>query len=282
MIEDDNLSGPASDDASGPVNQSEANGSAQAMPETKKDSLPDTGAGEDAAKPESDDASAKDASGKPNGTQRNKEKLARAEDRARAAEDRAAALQAKLAEAERRAIPKLEDFPDWDAHQAATQSEVIDRTLTKREAESAAQEAKEARQALLAEAVEAHKAREAEARQRVPDYDAKLAAYKGPMPSEFVQELMFQSDKSELFLLHIADRPELVRDLNRLPPVEAARRIGQIEARLSYPTPKTATNAPAPMGTLKGAASATVDPAKMSFAEFKAYREKGGTITPRT
>lgn len=279
MIEDDNLNGPASDIASDAVNPSEADRAAQAATEAKKDSQPDTTAGDDAAKPQGDDASAKSASDKPNGTQRNKEKLARAEDRARAAEMRAAELAAKLADAKKRAIPKLEDFPDWDAHQVATQSEVIDRALTKREAELAAQEAEQARQSLRAEAFEAHKARETEARERLPDYDAKLAAYRGPMPSEGVQELIFQSDKSELFLLHIADRPELVRDLNRLPPVEAARRIGQIEARLSYPTPKTATNAPAPMGALKGGASATPDPSKMSFVEFKAWRESGGTIS---
>jgi hypothetical protein len=279
MIEDDNLNGIAGEPAGDTVNPSEANEATKVATEAKKDSQPDTKAGDDAANPEGDGAGEPAGDKKPSGAQRNKEKLARAEDRARAAEERAAALQAKLAEVEKRAIPKLEDFPDWDAHQAATQSEVIDRTLTKREAEFAAQEAKEARQALIAEAVAAHRAREAEARQRIPDYDAKLAEYRGPMPSDFVQELMFQSDKSELFLLHIAKDADLVRDLNRMPPVEAARRIGQIEARLSYPTPKTATNAPPPMGTLKGAASATPDPSKMNFLEFKAYRESGGTIT---
>ncbi len=62
-------------------------------------------------------------------------------------------------------------------------------------------------------------------------------------------------------------------------PVEQARAIGRIEASLHAPKPRTETQAPPPIAPVKGSGGApTKDPAKMSYAEFKAYRDAGGKL----
>jgi hypothetical protein len=160
-------------------------------------------------------------------------------------------LQARIAQLERAAAtpaqtetpPKLEDYPDWDSHQLALMKF------------AAKQELDLAKEAASADLVEAHKERLQEARQKIPDYDKVLKSYSGPDAEGHIAEILIASEKSDLLAYHLASRPALVRDLNDLTPVEAARRIGQIEARLSYPQPKTQSNAPPPLNGIKGASN---------------------------
>ena len=82
-------------------------------------------------------------------------------------------------------------------------------------------------------------------------------------------------------LYHLGQNRALAAQIAKLPLAEAARAIGRIEASLQAPKPRTETQAPNPIAPVRGSVGATRDPAKMSFAEFKAFRESGGTVRPR-
>lgn len=269
MLEDDNLNPVAGEPAGDVTNPSEE--AAAAAPEKDTKATPtEEGAGEKDTPDAGEDAGEKRKSGSARKTERIRE------------------LEAKLAELEQRvkapepeAPPKLEDYPDWDAHQRAVARFEARQEYREQSQQQAKSELTEARQAMLRETVEAHQSRVIEARERIPDFDKTLKAFRDAghqPPSPEVYSFILESEKSPLLEVHLATRPELVRELNNLNPVAAARRIGQIEARLSYPAPKTQSAAPAPMGAVKGGASPQKDPSSLSYAEFKAFREKGGTI----
>lgn len=200
---------------------------------------------------------------------------ARKAERIRELEARIAELEQRTKTVEPDAPPKLEDFPDWDTHQVALAKYAAKQAVQEATRSTAETELSAAREAIIKEAVTAHQERAKEARDRIPDYDKILASYSGPQPSDVVAGEILTSDKSELLALHFATRPELVRELNNLSPTAAARRIGQIEARLSYPSPKTQSSAPPPVGAVKGGASPQKDPGEMSFDEYRRFRMGG-------
>jgi hypothetical protein len=260
MIEDDNLTADAGVETLVEANEP-SEGAAKAASEKDTTSPPTE---EGAAKDETADAG-DDAGDKP----KKQSGSARKAERIRELEARIAELEHRTKSVEPDAPPKLDDFPDWDTHQVALAKYAAKQAVQEATRSTAETELAEARQAVMREAISAHLEREKEARERIPDYDKKLKSYTGPAPRGDLAALMIESDKSALLAIHLADRPELVRELNNLPPTAAARRIGQIEARLSYSAPKTASNAPPPVGALKGGASASKDPASMSHDELK-------------
>jgi hypothetical protein len=271
MTEDDNLNAIAGEGAGENVQTSEAK--AQAVADKDETAL-------------SDDKSAENEGGEPAGEDAG-EKPRKQSGSARKAE-RIRELEAKVAELESRgvkpgdqaAMPKLEDFPDWDSHQAALIKYAAREAIKEAAKATTDEDLQEARKSLFQEQLDSHNLRMAEARQRIPDYDKALAEYRdkgNPAPTFAVEAIVLESDKSELLAYHFATRPELVRELNRMNPIAAARRIGQIESRLSYAQPKKQTDAPPPVSGLRGGASPSKDPATMGHDEFKAMfaRKKG-------
>lgn len=260
MIEDDNLTAVAGETAGDVVNPSEDAAKAASEKDITSPPTEEGGAKEATAE------AGEDAGDKPkklSGSARKAERIRELETRIAELEQRSNAAP----EADK--PPKFEDFPDWDAYEQARTQHAVKMALKEAGKANAASELDSAKAEFVREAVEAHKMRTAEARQRIPDYDKTLASYAGPAPTDALATMIVESDKSELLALHFASRPELVRELNQMSPTAAARRVGQIEARLSYPTAKTASNAPPPVGALKGGASPTRDPSNMSHDEFK-------------
>lgn len=215
---------------------------------------------------------------------------------ARIAEERDA-LAARLAsiEAQREKVlqaakaqkePTEADYPDPFDLQTARMLWGVEQKLMSRDANQVDEAAKAVKsqvenlnQQESAAIAEAWAAQVAEAKTRYSDFE-KVAHF-APISDE-VARMVATSDVGADVAYYLGQNHALARSISAMHPVEAARAIGRIEATLTLPKPRTETNAPAPINPVRGSAGAGRDPAKMSYAEFKAYRERGGTIGPRS
>lgn len=203
-----------------------------------------------------------------------------ANDRARKAEELAERLKAKA-----KAPPPIEDeFPDpfefgsEKAFHRRDQREAEGEAIKAGEVATAAKREAEEIQARERAVIEqSWTAQLAEASTRYADFDAVALSVDVPLSDDMVY-LIKTSDSGTDVAYHLGKNHELAAQIAKMNTVEAARAIGWIEASLKQPKPRTATNAPDPINPVRGSAGASRDPSKMSFAEFKAYREAGGTI----
>lgn len=118
----------------------------------------------------------------------------------------------------------------------------------------------------------------AEAKERFPDFEAKVYG-EGAVFSDAMADAIQTSEMGAEVAYHLAsNRDEALRIAQMTP--EAARRAiyrleGRLEASPAAQQPKT--KAPPPIEPISGAgASSTVDPSKMSMAEYRAWRMGGG------
>lgn len=115
-----------------------------------------------------------------------------------------------------------------------------------------------------------------EARTRYADFDQVIAvAQRADVVSPDLSLMILESDAPHDLAYHLGKNPEEARRLSAMHPVAAARELGRIEARLSSPKPKSTTSAPDPITPVRGTASGTRNPDKMSPAEWRAAREAG-------
>lgn len=127
--------------------------------------------------------------------------------------------------------------------------------------------------------VSAHKEREAEFAKKVPDY-FEIAHY-API-TESMAEIVMDSDISAELAYHLGKNRQVALNLSRLSPLQQAREIGRIEAKLAAkPTPAAVSNAPPPAPRLDNAGnpggSAKPDAPesdKLSDAEWSRLRNK--------
>ena len=208
--------------------------------------------------------------------------------KAKAAEDRLA----RITEAQRSTKPPAEkDFDDhfeYVAARAVWQSRQFD---AERDATAAATEVEQARRqadavrdreaALLEQNWQAQRA---EAVTRYADFDQVIGqpdlfpASRNGVPVA-LPSLIQASDMAGDLAYHIASDRALHDALVSMTPVEAAREIGRLEARLSLPQSRKATSAPDPISPVRGGTSASAkDPTKMTADEYNAWREAGGTF----
>lgn len=185
------------------------------------------------------------------------------------------------------AEPTDADFPDPLELSAARAIWKQDQRRAERFAKEAEKEADAARkQAEDLNKQERHALRQSfeaqveDAKSRYADYDAVARAPDVPV-SDVMADLIITSDVGPDVLYHLGQNRALAAQIAKMPLAEAARAIGRIEASLQTPKPRTETQAPTPIAPVRGSVGATRDPAKMSFAEFKAFREGGGTVRPR-
>lgn len=127
--------------------------------------------------------------------------------------------------------------------------------------------------------ITAHKEREAEFAKKVPDY-FEVAHY-API-TESMAEIVMESDMSAELAYHLGKNRQVALNLARLTPIQQAREIGRIEAKLAAkPTPAATSNAPPPAPRLGGAADAgtaakpdSPDSDKLSDAEWVRRRNQ--------
>jgi hypothetical protein len=203
-----------------------------------------------------------------------------------ASKQRIAELEAKLVKvADPAAIgaePQEVDFQDYAKYIAALTDWQIKKSLAAREKQQATEETdavksqaaalQQQEQSLLWNNWDTQKT---EAKGRYGDFDQVIQGGTFPDGSALL-DMILRSDSPADLAYHVAQDKALNVRLLQMPPVEAARLVGRLEATISLPKPRTTSTAPEPISPLKGAgASATRDPAKMSYEEYKAARRSG-------
>lgn len=92
-------------------------------------------------------------------------------------------------------------------------------------------------------------------------------------PTPFIEAVLDADDPAAL-LKHLGDNPDEAEDFADLTPSQLGRRLAKLEDKLKQ-APKKTSAAPTPLKPVGGStAGAEPDPSKMTFAEFKAWREK--------
>lgn len=179
---------------------------------------------------------------------------------------------ARAVEAEIGAPPKEEDFKgDYLAYERALTAYETEKRIVSREVKARAAQSQTLAQERMAERVEAlHEAQDV-ARKAIPDFDKVVSAAEGVSVAPHVGEQILDSDKAALLQYHFAKNPKALDALNRASPLDVAKEIGRLEARLSLPKPQTATKAPAPIAPVKGSAAPRSEDAEINSFLSKTY-----------
>ena len=165
--------------------------------------------------------------------------------------------------------PQEKDFDDYLTYDREHTAWLIDKRQTTRDIERHYRAAQEERGRRLAEAAEQHKERVADFRTRngeesAKDFDTVMLKAKDLAVAPHVEEMILESGKSAHLQYFFARNPQRLDKINRMSERDAAREMGQIEARLSLPQPKTRTAAPPPARTPKGGAAPTSQEAELN------------------
>jgi hypothetical protein len=186
-----------------------------------------------------------------------------------------AALAAINANGTTNAEPKESDFTDWsdfiaakavwasEKHHATRQTTAMQAERDSMRAESAAM-----RQAAWSEQVETAKATYT---------DFEKVAYDPSTPiNEAMKEVIMSSDQgADLAYFLGSNRSEAAR-IARMPPLEAARAMGRIEAKISAPPARTSTKAPAPIRPVNPrGGTAEASPDRMTPAQYEKWWAAG-------
>ena len=222
-----------------------------------------------------------------------------AKKRAEAAQAEAERLkaEAEARAAERPVVPKAEDdpapdrdqFDDPDQYEAAMRSHAA-RAEIRKANEAADAEAKKGREAQAKKQEEErakrvneqvatlHKTfneRVAKAKPDIPDYDEKVTNNEKLI---LRNDVFFTIEKSEMapyLLHHLATNPEEAESLNKLDPIEAAIRLGEIQAEIRIarkPKPSNAKPPHKPLG--QGASPERKTPDEETMDEFAQRRAR--------
>jgi hypothetical protein len=172
--------------------------------------------------------------------------------------------------------PQEKDFDDyltWDRERTAW---LLDKRQMTRETERGIKAAQEERARRMADNVEAHQERVEAFRTRngeesAKEFDAVMAKARDMRVSPVLEELILESGNSAHLQYFFARNPQRLDKVNRMSERDAAREIGQIEARLSLPQSKTKTTAPKPVRPPKGGAAPASQEAELTNWLKKKY-----------
>ena len=166
--------------------------------------------------------------------------------------------------------PTLEQF-DFD--QERYLEALTDYRITQKENEAKQAQAREAAQ----QQAVTFKERESAFVAEHPDYYD--VAYTAPINySEAMLEAIRESDVAPAIAYHLAQNLDTAAEISRMSPFGAAKAIGRIEAQLSAPAspsqPRTVPKAPAPVATLRPAATIKKDLESLSMEDYAAERNR--------
>jgi hypothetical protein len=216
--------------------------------------------------------------------QRLKDRADRAERRLAELETQGRAPAADDADAIRREVdkrvgapPKQEDFSDVFAFEREATAYLADRRAVEREVKREAEHAQASRETARREAGADYRESIEAFFKEVPDA-REVIAKGGDIPTTpHVEELIIGSTDAARLTYHLCKNPALVRELNALSPIDAARRVGQIEASLARPPQTRTTRAPAPVTSPKGGAAPKPSPESAeSMDDYVAARRAQG------
>lgn len=168
--------------------------------------------------------------------------------------------------------PKEADFEDYNEFVAAKAVYTYRKADGEAKAEAAKAEAEAAAEADNSVIDEDWREEVQRAKARMPDFEQ--VAFSAPI-SDAVADLVMSSDMAADVAYHLGKNHDEARRISQLSQVDAARELGRLEAKLSTPPPKPkTTKAPPPIEPVQGGAG-NVDPAKMDFATYEAWRNAG-------
>lgn len=164
--------------------------------------------------------------------------------------------------------PKLEDFNyDQQAYEDARLAFNTEQAVSKAVRETRKEDLESKQREARAELVEEFNEGVTAIKDRITDYHQVMDSCKVDLRKD-VADLILSSEKGpHLAYEHAKNNGAKLREIQSLPPVEAARAIGRIEARLSLPQPKKQTQAPAPIKPPVGGASPSRDPLSLAKGE---------------
>ncbi|MCW5676288.1 MAG: hypothetical protein KIT15_17065 [Xanthobacteraceae bacterium] len=164
--------------------------------------------------------------------------------------------------------PKLEDFNyDQQAYEDARLEYNTQHAVTKALSETRKQENETRLREARAELVEEFSEGVTAIKDRIADYDQVMDSCKIDLRKD-IGDLILSSDKGPHLAYELAkNNGAKLREIQSLPPNEAARAIGRIEARLSLPQPKKQTQAPTPIKPPVGGAAPSRDIASLAKSE---------------
>jgi len=225
--------------------------------------------------PGADDTS--DKSAKPNGAQKRIDELTwhrRNLERDRDYWREIALRQPEAKAPEPTAVKKLADF-DFDEDKFAAY--VADVAAEKAAAKIAERQSKEQRETSRKDNQSKFRASEAKLREEVEDYED--VAYTAPI-HDHVAELVMAMDEGPRIAYYLGKNPETAARLSALPPLDAAKELGRIDARLAFEreqakAQRPVSRAPPPPPKIEATEPAVdKDPGTMSDAEFAKWRRR--------
>ena len=172
--------------------------------------------------------------------------------------------------------PQEKDFDNYLDYDREKTAWTLEKRQATRQVKQAIRVGDQERQQRAAENLEAHRERVELFRTRngeesAKDFDAVMAKAKYLPVSPVVEELILESGKSAHLQYFFARNPQRLDKINSMSERNAAREIGQIEARLSLPQARTRTAAPPPRQAPRGGASPASQDAELNAWLKKSY-----------
>lgn len=175
--------------------------------------------------------------------------------------------------------PKEEDFQDYAEYQAAYAAHKSMQAFDARQRQEIEEEVKtrqgqldELQQQQQREVAENWNAQVADAKTRYADFEQVAQAPDLPI-NQTMGQIITSSDKGADIAYYLGTHKAEAAQIARMQPLDAARALGAIEARVSLPKPKTTTETPDPIDPVTPKASAKAkDPSKMTMAEYRKWR----------
>lgn len=185
--------------------------------------------------------------------------------------------------------PKEGDFETFEEYQSALSTYGTLKAIDARriaELEEAAKThftaVKDAKEAQAREDSQVWESHVAEGRKKYSDFE-EVALRQAPINTPQAAQIVVQSDHAADVAYMIGKNPQIAgafADMEqRGDYIGLARLVGNLEAQVSAPKPKLATDAPDPIKPVRPKATASKRPEEMTPAEYDAWREKGGTFT---
>lgn len=177
--------------------------------------------------------------------------------------------------------PKDTEFQDYNDYLIAAAAYQASAQLDQRETRNLEQEATAARE--RAEAIQQQTAQERahswkeqadDARTRYADFDQVALSESTPITPPMAQVIQ-SSDMGADVAYYLGTHRAEAAQIAQLEPLDMARALGAIEARVSLPKPRTHSQAPDPIKPVTPKGTASKDPEKMSMAEYKAWAAGG-------
>lgn len=116
----------------------------------------------------------------------------------------------------------------------------------------------------------------AEAKATITDFDAVLGKAADMQIKDYVAEAVVDSERGPEIFYHLAQHPDVAERLNGLSPVKAALEIGKLEAQLSAPVARRASQAPAPITPIAPGSNTQVNLQTADQETYEAERRKQG------